>query len=156
MRDILFRGKRVDGQGWVQGLLTQYQGKLHINKEIIENPTLSEPCGSWSYIDHIIIPETVGQYTGLKDKNGKMIFEGDIVKLDDNTDLDYSVGVASSDNISHHEIYWDNERAMFWDKRIEDGDSLAGYCDSDITFVVEGKVIGNIHDDNTRPYNDPT
>ena len=128
MREILFRGKRTDNGKWVEGeLLHDMQDRPYIYwKTPKELPIV--------FSNHAIVrPETVGQYTGLTDKNGKKIFEGDIIKIPD----DYDEYGHNAGEI--YAVYFD-----FGGFRLKPKYTKArGYWLEDDKTV---EIIGNIHD----------
>lgn len=127
MREIVFRGKRKDLGTWIKGFYFKRinpftENGLPITHNIADIP----PFGTE------VIPETVGQFTGLVDRNGKRIFEGDIIK-----DCDY-------DHIYTVRYFGDEGYPAF------DCHPELQFCEcnglSHLVAASAIEVIGNIHD----------
>ena len=118
MREILFRGKDIRGE-WEYGVpvFSGLNNELAFMTQMYSNA-------------HQVIPETVGQYTGLTDKNGNKIFEGDILKSDDLYEEPLLVTF--------------NEKCSAFQVLFKDGYS-EGFLEQ-YTNVYHLEVIGNIHD----------
>lgn len=123
MREILFRGRNENS--------TWKYGSLLVNKDTFDNDVfIYHICDADGYSTEIIDTKTVGQYTGLQDKNGTKIFEGDILSahLDD----------GYPENETMLEVVWHNNGWY--------GKNGKFFDDFDNGFEKYFEVIGNIHD----------
>ena len=115
MREVLFRGKRTDNGEWITDSETY----------------IRDGDGIWLSDENLnvvtVIPETVGQYTGLTDKNGTKIFEGDILTIENE-------GVYAA-------IKYNESNAAFYVEDEDHEDYLGEAWETDVV------IIGNIHDD---------
>ena len=125
MREILFRGKRIDNGEWLEGsFLNDRDGSFYICPAVSDisygDGGNRRRIGCWYKVD----PSTVGQYTGLKDKNGKRIFEGDILCFDKTVFV----------------CYWDGGNIEFGLRNNEESIGMAYMA------VYDAEIIGNVHD----------
>lgn len=136
MREILFRGKRKDNGEWVEGYLVKLGRESFSDPERYGICNKAIPLGGSGVCYNLkideVVPETVGQFAGLTDKNGRHIFESDIVDVE--YDIEY-VGVAA-ERIGLFVVVFDG----CFMKQKKDG-GLFHFIPSD-----KCKVVGNTHD----------
>lgn len=134
MREIKFRAKRLDNRGWICG-------DLHLHSPF---PHIHSTRGDKAKIN----TDTIGQFTGLHDKNGKEIYEGDIVRKKEiggygyeyvgvvryyEKDCRYAIDITATNEFSMRALFTVGESV------INDG-----YCT--IKYTTEYEILGNIHD----------
>ena len=122
MREILFRGKSNAQNKWVYGW---YCGKI-LNSDMSSTEESSQIIDAKTLYWHTCEPETCGQFTGLTDKNGQKIFEGDVVKIQ------IADGSFRNASIDFRNGYFTN--------------SLSTYLGGLVVIAPDCEVIGNIHD----------
>lgn len=140
MREILFRGKRVDNGEWVYGVPVIAKDDI-ADKDIIvmvDNPNEIVPMEGLALFEQVD-PETVGQYTGLTDKNGTRVFEGDILKIIHKYQSPFDEDTNEYTDITTDVVHFDDEGVCF------------SYGKSPFLLVADNvtaeyEVVGNVHD----------
>ena len=138
VRDILFRGKRIDNGEWAFGAYYNqefFYGVAERKPYIITSNECLQNDIALEYTE--VIKETVSQYTSLTDKNGKSIFEGDVVIYDNSPYNAYCEPIRGV-------IAWRNGSLCFkykpWSSVM-----YRALCSDDF-FAAKCEIIGNIHD----------
>ena len=140
IREVIFRGKRTDNGKWECGDLLS-PNEFNAIPHIVYIDYLNE-YGDIGEISTPVIPETVGQYTGLTDKNGVRIFEGDIVKCTD-TINDFEFNAVVEFGNPNGEYNW-GYQLKFISGEDSNFDILCWVDMEETGAYIE--VIGNIHD----------
>ena len=126
MREILFKGKRVDNGEWVEGCFFYWL------KRGFRIPIIGEGVQNGSVMGFQVHPETVGQFTRLFDKNGKKIFEGDVDKY--GGVVEFFTSLNWDGGGSFHPGFY----CKYWFERDQELSYHSGFDNFEIT--------GNIHD----------
>ena len=129
MREILFRGKSYRTKEWIEGY---YCNHPHLFSGVLQSyifiPSYDAETGKGNCMIYSVIPETVGQFTGLFDRNSKKIFEGDIIE----NITDHSTAV----------VRWYEEHSTFM-LYSEMKNKVYFLYDNDFKYI---DVIGNVYD----------
>ena len=141
MREILFRGKckngydYSNGDGWVYGSLLQKDESVVIVRAKDIDFACKLTGDGYTFTNDFscipVDPNTIGQFTGLTDKNGSKIFEGDVFMS--------HVGLKMT-------IEWQNDYCLYMMRWLSDNYQMK----TDVKFLNKSEIIGNIHDNNNE------
>ena len=144
-RQIVFRGRRIKDGKWIYGNLADYSMKVFntiIEKKVLFSNIVSFATDNFGFVvdDCAVDPATVGQFTGLLDRNGKEIYEGDIITVKGRYPRvvlwDKMMWALMPTEYYHDEVFWvmnlQHPGVDWWEE-----------------FADEFEIIGNIHDNSS-------
>ena len=156
MREVLFRGKQRDGEKWKFGYFCSFKGSADIFVPFTEEEEKANEGHIFSVVGGLwysVRSETVGQFTGLTDKNGKKIFEGDILRA-----KVYETEIEDSPVFGRNKIRTGNKIDAVWTVEYKNFNASCGYfiygkdrrfnrlLTYSVIFNNECEVIGNVYD----------
>ena len=149
MRTIKFKAKRLDNKEWTCGYFYEENDNTYIIENLQKKSMLNRN------IPYKVAPATVCQFTGFLDKNGKEIYEGDVLRSDI---YPFSCIEDNAYDNYYGTIGWSEEEASFYIMAVKNPKSSVrgfsdGICDTVMQkMMLDFEVVGNIHEEKWQQY----